>query len=237
MSTGRESLFDALPRYYEDDFVTLIHGDCREMLAALPRADLLLTDPPYGMNLETRRASKRVAGKSAVIAGQAKWSKDSPPVIGDDEPFDPSHLLGTAKHHVIFGGNWFSSRLPDASCWLVWDKLRLGTVTPKWNTAQAELAWTDFGCGVRVFSHLWAGYKRDSEIGEHYHPTQKPVALFQWILDRWTGRGDLILDPYCGSGPVLRAAKNLGRRVIGIELDEAYCQIAAARCAQEVLAA
>lgn len=222
--------------YYQDDAVTLYHGDCREILPGLDRADLLLTDPPYGMSVDTAHASRKPT-RSAVVAGQAKWAKDSRPVHGDDGPFDPSHLLGTAKRHVIFGANWFASRLPDASCWLVWDKLRLGTVTPKWNTAQAELAWTDFDCGVRVYSHLWAGYKRDSEIGEHYHPTQKPVSLMRWIIDRWSGPDDLILDPYCGSGPVLRAAKDLGRRAVGIEIEEAYCAVTAARCAQEVLAA
>jgi site-specific DNA-methyltransferase (adenine-specific) len=86
-----------------------------------------------------------------------------------------------------------------------------------------------------MFTHLWNGYNRDSEIGYHVHPTQKPVALFRWCLDRPTLPGDLILDPYMGSGPIARACHEMGRRYIGIEIEERYCEIAAKRLAQGVL--
>ena len=77
---------------------------------------------------------------------------------------------------------------------------------------------------------------RDSEAGETViHPTQKPIALMSWIIGKWTEPGAMIFDPYTGSGPVLRAAKDLQRHAIGIEIEERYCEIAAKRCAQEVL--
>jgi site-specific DNA-methyltransferase (adenine-specific) len=100
------------------------------------------------------------------------------------------------------------------------------------NTADAELAWTNLGGTVRLYAHLWNGVLRDTEIGYHVHPTQKPVALMAWIIQRWTKPGDVILDPYMGSGPVLRAAKDNGRKAIGIEIEESYCEIAVKRLVQ-----
>jgi site-specific DNA-methyltransferase (adenine-specific)/modification methylase len=211
--------------YYSEGGIEIYHGDCREILPTLARADLLLADPPYGMDVNTAWRDRK----------PGRWAKDRPPVVGDDAAFDPRHLLGAAGHHVIFGANWFSHHLPPASCWISWDKRQGGTLTPGWNASDAELAWTDFDCGVRVFAHLWEGYKRASEIGFHVHPTQKPVALMAWIIDRWTEPGWVVLDPYLGSGTTLRAAKNLGRRAIGIEIEERYCEIAAKRLGQEVM--
>lgn len=220
--------------YYDDGTCTIYHGDCRELLPMLSRADLLVTDPPYGI---TARRGKDDLNLYATRKGAVKWSRDASPVTGDDQPFDPRPLLGTARHHVIFGANYFADLLPSSPAWIVWDRRRGGTVRADWNGAHADLAWTDFAWGVRVFSHLWAGYQRDSEVGEGtLHPTQKPVALMAWIIANWTKPGDLILDPYMGSGPVLRAAKDLRRRAIGIEIEERYCEVAAKRLGQEVLA-
>lgn len=87
---------------------------------------------------------------------------------------------------------------------------------------------------VGVVEHLWEGYKRDSEIGEHFHPTQKPSALMRWCIGL-AGDVATVLDPYMGSGTTLRAAKDLGHRAIGVEVEERYCEIAARRLGQEVL--
>jgi site-specific DNA-methyltransferase (adenine-specific)/modification methylase len=220
--------------YYDDGTCTIYHGDCREVLPYLA-ADLVLTDPPYGQAGRLHaggvvsRARKPPHGKNAGIRPRY-W----PPIAGDDAPFDPEPLLAFPRA-VLFGANWYTDRLPVSGSWIIWDKK--GDGFEGWNGADAELAWTNLGGPVRVFRHRWMGVMRDSEIGQpHLHPAQKPVALMAWIIVNGTKPGDLILDPYMGSGPVLRAAKDLGRRAIGIEIEERYCEIAARRLGQEVLA-
>lgn len=209
-----------LKPYYQDDWVTIYHGDCREILPDLVDCDLVLTDPPYGVRTDTDSATR----------GRRARGITHPPVHGDTTPFNPHHLM-RFRRLVLFGANNYASRLPDSQSWIVWDRLSGDS-----RTADAELAWTNLGGTVRRFGHLWNGVLRDSEIGNHLHPTQKPVALMAWIIARWTRPGQTVLDPYMGSGPVPRAAKDLGRKAIGIEIEERYCEIAAKRCQQEVLA-
>jgi DNA modification methylase len=215
--------------YYQDDHVTIYHGDCRDVLPSIMPADvdLLLTDPPYGVAFTL---PAQVVGKG----NRARLRGGKPPVFDDDKPFDPAHLLRFPRL-VLFGANHYSDKLPVSGGWLVWDKTGGGR-GPDNSFADAELAWTTVVRTPRIFHHLWKGLVRDSEAGESVlHPTQKPVALMAWIIQNWSTAGGLILDPYMGSGPIVRAAKNLGRRAIGIEFEERYCEIAAKRCAQEVL--
>ena len=211
--------------YYDRDGVTIYHADCRDILPSIDPAsvDLLLTDPPYGIGLSTTYKSN---GRGRSNGRHAWVARDHAPVAGDDEPFDPLHLNGY-KRRVLFGANNYAHLLPASQSWLVWDRVSDGD-----DSADAELAWTNLGGTVRIYRHMWTGYRRQSEIGVHIHPTQKPVALMAWILNRWTKPGDLILDPYMGSGPVARAAQLLGRRYIGIELVEDYCKAAVNRLAQ-----
>jgi DNA modification methylase len=199
--------------YYTDDLVTMYHGDCREWM---PEADVIVTDPPYGMGLDTDNRSR----------GGGTFAR----IVGDDADFDPAFLVALGLPMVLFGANHYASRLPDSRSWLVWDK-RDGVLT---NTnADAELAWTNLGGPLRVIRHVWAGMLRDSEQREPtWHPTQKPLAVMRDIILRTKGN---ILDPFMGSGSTLVAAKSLNRRSIGIEIEERYCEIAAQRCSQEVL--
>lgn len=192
--------------------------------------DLLLTDPPYGIAERCDRKSR----KRTALAE----CNDFAQIVGDDAEFDPVPLLAFPKV-VLFGANHFAHKLPPSSSWIVWDKLA-GLTSKRGegfnDNCDAELAWTNLGGTVRTFSHRWMGMLKDSERTEkRQHPTQKPVALMEWIIRKWTNPGDLILDPYMGSGPVLKAAKNTGRRAIGVEIEEAYCRVAAGRLAQEVL--
>lgn len=205
--------------YYESGGITIYWGDCRELLPTLTKVDLLLTDPPYGIALDTTN-DKYKDGISRVA------------VAGDAEPFDPSHLLGFDQA-IIWGGNCFASRLPDWRGWLCWVKTaRNGAAIRQ---ADMELAWTNFVRRSQVFRHLWIGAYKASESGQRaQHPTQKPVELMQWCITR-AGRPALILDPYMGSGSTLRAAKNLNLAAIGIEIEERYCEIAARRLDQEAL--
>jgi DNA modification methylase len=204
--------------YYERDGITIYHGDCREITPSLAY-DCVLADPPYGISHPT---NYRARGRSNLAL-----CADYPMVFGDDAPFNPGPWLSVPA--ILWGANHFGSRLPDSSGWLVWDKLRPDTL----DQSRAELAWSSAHSGVRVFTHLWHGMMKASERGESYHPTQKPVALMAWCIS-FLPEG-VILDPYMGAGPTLRAALDMGRRAIGIEIEERYCELAAKRLAQMVL--
>lgn len=210
--------------YYRDDWATIYHGDCRDIAPDID-CGLVLTDPPYGIDHPT---DYRTRGRDG-IAG----CNDYPPVYGDDSDFDPRWLLDIGGARILWGANHYAHRLPPQSGWLVWDKERPDDL----DQATCELAWTDCVKGVRRFRHLWHGAMRASENDSSLlHPTQKPVELMQWCLSlRWTNDYRTVLDPYMGSGATLVASKNMSRRVIGIEIQEQYCEIAAERLSQGVL--
>ena len=216
--------------YYSDGSVTIYHGDCRDLLPRLPRPDMLIADPPYGISLRTDYEA--TYGKPKAISAKRH---NHAPVYGDDEPFDPSHLLGF-PNLFLFGANYYRDRLPNEGGWLLWDKVCSNEVKRLASWSDGEMAWTNCFRGVRIFRHAWNGFSRSSENSYHVHPTQKPVVLMRWIIDRYGPDADLIIDPYMGSGPTLRAAKDCGRKAIGIEYEEQYCEIAAKRMGQEVLA-
>lgn len=210
--------------YYQDDWATIYHGDCRELLPYLPPVGLVLTDPPYGINY-----------KHGLRKGGIALGVDGHSIEGDDIPFDPMHLIKAfyGVPMIIWGGNHFADRLPASPGWLVWDKRDGG---PQMDQADAELAWTNFLTVARVFSRRWSGAVRGGreQAEGRIHVNQKPVALMQWCM----GFSDdgTILDLYVGSGSTLVAAKDLGRQSIGVELNEENCEIAAQRLSQEVMA-
>lgn len=213
--------------YYSDDAVTIYHGDCREILPHVMVADLLLTDPPYGIGMD---AGMRGGGYDG-------FGRRAPRVPRryeggwDDSPPDADTMaaaLRAAKLHIVWGGNYLAGILPPAPKWLVWDKQQ---TMPSYS--DAELAWTTLpGVSVKMFRYCGAGLMAREKV--RVHPTQKPVALMEWCI-RIAPDARLILDPFMGSGSTLVAAKNLGRRAIGIEIEERYCEIAAQRLAQGVL--
>ncbi len=209
---------------YDVDGITIYHADCADVLPDIdPKSvDLLLTDPPYGIRVNTDYTSR---GHRKKVASVNNW----PSVHGDTDLFDPTPLLPFGRL-VLWGANNYADKLSPSPSWIVWDRDSGGS-----DTADAELAWTNLGGTVRKFRHLWNGVCRDSEIGFHVHPTQKPVALMRWIVEKWTEPGDLILDPYMGSGPVARACADLGRRYIGIEIVEEYVDAAINRLGQMAL--
>ena len=218
--------------YYEQDGITIYHADCRDVLPTLEPGsiDLVLTDPPYGIALDTANGSRK--------RGSLARANDYAPVAFDHEPFDPSPLLDY-RRLILFGANHFASRLPESASWLVWDKtagLRSNRPIGFNDNADAELIWTNIGGPVRVLGHQWIGLMKATERAEaRLHPTQKPVALLRWLIQHYTKPADLVFDPYLGSGSTLRAALDTGRRAIGIEIEERYCEIAAKRLQQAVL--
>jgi DNA modification methylase len=211
----------------KDHSVQLYLGDCLEILPRLNLSDIgvLLTDPPYGINHPCNYAERGKDKRPNKLAKCINWEN----VVGDDTPFDPAHLVALGLPTVLWGGNNYASRLPDSSGWLVWDKKR----SPHLDQSTCELAWTNCIKGVRIFHHLWDGMLKASEQAKTYHPTQKPVALMDWVLThRWVPLGK-VLDPFMGSGPVGVAAARLERGYIGIEINEMYFNTAKQRIEKE----
>ena len=203
--------------YYQDEAVTIYHGDCRDILPSIGKVDLVLTDPPYGIGGVWKGgfSEKHGWGKAAKTAAlRNEW--DAKPA--SQELID--WVVSLAPDVVIWGGNYFN--LPSSRGWLVWNK-------PERNftLAEAELAWTNRDAVIRVFDC----HRSDSD---REHPTQKPISLMRWCLGFYPNAG-VILDPFMGSGTTIRAALDLSRKAIGIEIEERYCEIAANRCRQMVL--
>jgi site-specific DNA-methyltransferase (adenine-specific) len=118
--------------------------------------------------------------------------------------------------------------LPDRKGWLAWRKLA-------YYVADLEFAWTSCVSSPVFIQHEWRGATRGVEHGDHFHPTQKPLAVMRWCLGLLPDGTSVVGDPYMGSGSTLRAAKDLGMKAVGVEIEERYCEIAAKRLAQEVL--
>lgn len=210
--------------YYQDDHITIYHGDCREILPELEPVDLVLTDPPYGIKMDKGFSGFGGFGKPILRRRyeQDNWDKTRP----DSIVFE--RCISAGKMSIIWGGNFFADILPQSTHWIFWDKLQ---TMPSFG--DGELAWTNSGRkSIRKVTIQWNGLigKEDSR----YHPTQKPIKLLTWCIVNYTP-SDTVLDPFMGSGTTLRAAKDLGRKAIGIEIEEKYCEIAAKRMAQEVL--
>ncbi len=199
-----------------------------ERVAAGDKIALVAADPPYGVREGTRRAAKG-RGKAfgsrrdgSKLRGPGKFvpSLDFAPVVGDDKPFDPAPLVERFPRLILWGANHYADRLPPSPSWIVWDK-RDGSRPD--DNADCELAWSNLGGPSRLCHHTWRGMVKASEQGERrLHPTQKPAALAEWFLERWTARGDLVLDPFAGAGYVLIGAEQTGRLAAGIEIVPSY---------------
>lgn len=200
--------------------VTLYLGDCREILPTLGKVDAVVTDPPYGVALDTDN-SRFSGGHAASIArrGNGRGPAGGLPIVGDSEPFDPRHILiGTEQ--VIWGWHNFPDALPRGTC-LVWLKRNddaFGSFL-----SDAETGWFSRGHGVYCFRDL----TNNAIAKDRVHPTQKPESLMRWSIERT--KGHIILDPYMGSGTTGVAAVRLGRRFIGIEIEPKYFETACRR--------
>lgn len=208
--------------YFSTNNGVLLHGDCLEVMKELDiKADLCLTDPPYGIGEDGKSNHSR-----GCIAETTKFT----PKDWDNKPLSKEQFLQMREssiNQIIFGGNYFVDFLHSTSCWIVWDKDNGAT-----DFADCELAWTSFNSAVRKFKWRWQGMlqeKGGSQKEKRYHPTQKPVELMKWCLEKYSKTGDLILDPFAGSGTTAIACELLGRRWVLIEQDESYCAIAAKR--------
>lgn len=197
--------------YYSEAGITIYHGDCREVLPSVT-ADVMVTDPPYGM------------------AYDSGWRTDNP-VRGDRgiKVRDDVLMEWGARPAIVFGGRMCPRPVTYREV-LVWDKggwPGMGDLSFPWGPSHEEVyvLGTAFSGPRRVLRHARL-------TGTLQHPTEKPLGLITDLVAYTIGT---ILDPFMGSGTTLRAAKDLGRRAIGIEIEEKYCEIAANRLRQEVL--
>lgn len=196
---------------------TLIRADCLEVLPALARVDAVVTDPPYGMNLDTDFSRMWNWGDKPGNAYE--------PVIGDSQRFNPAPFL-IGKHHVFFGAQYFCHSLPERGGWIVFNKRGGGAPSPIC-FGDCELAWCDAIQSVRMHSQVWHGVSRWSLEGT-LHPTQKPVGLMQFCIEQTRTTGT-VLDPFMGSGTTGVACIRTGRKFIGIEIEPRYFDTACKR--------
>jgi DNA modification methylase len=237
--------------YYQDEAVTIFHGDCREILPGLRCVDHLITDPPYSAHTH----AKQWIGASLTDKGMKRVST-AHKGLGFDSLTDEIRAFISAEAMRL------STRWDLAFCdiesihlWrddfqeagldyvrsCIWDKV---DSAPQFTGDRPAAACEAFVCAHKPGKKRWNGGGRrnmfrhpvNGEKGAKPHPSTKPLPLMLEILSLFTDPGETILDPFMGSGTTLRAAKDLGRKAIGIELEEKYCEIAARRMGQEVLA-
>jgi site-specific DNA-methyltransferase (adenine-specific) len=206
-------------------------GDCLDFMREMPdkSIDLILTDPPYGIGEGSSKNKHRIPitkfGKAPGLTGgrippptdygEIEWDSKPP----GEEYF--TEIMRVSKNQIIFGGNYFP--LPPSPCWIVWDKDNGAS-----DFADCELAWTSFKSAVRKFKWRWSGLLQEDMVHKEkrVHPTQKPLPLMEWCLEKYSKPGDIVLDPFMGSGTTMVACKKLGREYIGIDNVMEYFNIA-----------
>ena len=217
--------------YYQDDACTIYHGDCREILPQLEPVDLVLTDPPYGVDWQSNRRQEkheRIANDSDL-----SWLCDAfAKIYSCLKPDSLAISFYGWPDAEYFLMAWKQSGFVPKSH-IVWVKDNIGL---GWFTrGQHEQAYLLTKGSPSKPETAISDVLRAQGTGNDLHPTQKPESLIGQMLAPFTRPGDTVLDPFMGSGTTLRAAKDLGRKAIGIEIEEKYCEIAVKRLAQEVL--
>ena len=191
--------------------IELLHCDCMEYMATVPDKyfDLSIVDPPYGIGDEKLTSGGTWAAK--YKKGDCSWD-----VAPDSSYF--LELMRVSKNWIVWGGNYFSHNLPAARCFIVWRKLQmLGMHT----MADCELALTSMDKNAKIYN--------GNNSGDRIHPTQKPVALYEWLLTNYAKKGQKVLDTHLGSGSSAIAAHYFGVDFVGCELDKDYFEAAKAR--------
>lgn len=211
----------------------LYNVDCMQGMKEFPDKyfDLAIVDVPYGIGESNKaylRGGKQPGNALAASAEYTRkqWDKQPPPA----EYF--TELMRVSKNQIIWGANHFISRIPfDSSCWIVWDKDNGAN-----DFADCELAWTSFNTAVRRYKYRWHGMLQENmkEKEVRIHPTQKPVALYAWLLERYAKYGDVILDTHVGSASSLVACYRCGFHFVGFEIDPEYYKAANERLSAEM---
>ena len=196
--------------------LTITNEDNMRLMARYPDNyfDLAIVDPPYGLGEDGAKNHSRSNAARATMYTPKKWDISAP----NKDYF--IELKRVSKNVIIWGANHFIEKIPNSnsSCWIVWNKENSG------NFADCELAYTDFYTAVRMFSFRWNGMLQGDMKNKEtrIHPTQKPVALYKWILDKYGKEGDKILDTHLGSGSIAIACHDYGFELTSCELDKEY---------------
>ncbi len=211
--------------------IKLYNQNCMTPMRDMPDKafDLAIVDPQYGVNIGTSVGGGKPFGTKGTTNRGAEFIvpkiyrgfDDSR--IPEKEYFE--ELMRVSKNQIIFGGNYFIDHLRNTPCFIVWDKDNSG------NFADCELAWASFKTAVRIFKYRWNGMLQEhmahKEIRQH--PTQKPVALYKWLLKNYAKDGDKILDTHLGSGSINVACYDMGFDLTGYEIDKDYYDAAVKR--------
>ena len=213
--------------YFETALGCLYNMDCLEFMKTMEdkSVDLVLTDPPYGIGIAPEGWVRDGMMAQPKQYDKVNWDSQTPP----QECFN--EIQRVSKKQIIFGGNYFTDKLPPAKCWICWDK----QIPKGFTKAQIELAWTNLTTYSRLYSVLWHGMIRVRDQGqeERHHPTEKPFRLIRQIIRELAKDNEVILDPYLGGGTTAVVCEKLSRKWIGIEISEKYCEIAAKRINSE----
>ena len=195
--------------------------DCMELMKQYPDKyfDLAIVDPPYGISIHKMNFTQSVKGgvaKRKDYSDITDWDSNTP----NAEYF--AELQRVSKNQIIWGWNYFVENLTSCKCYIVWDKKTEDKYSNDF--ADCETAWTSFNKPAKVYRHLWSGMlqqnMKDKEL--RIHPTQKPVALYEWILQKYAKPNDLILDTHLGSGSSRIGAYKGGFNFVGFEIDQEY---------------
>jgi len=217
--------------------------DCLKFMKSLPDNyfDLVLTDPPYGINIGKMLNLKKGSQKKGkwYTKDYSNHNLDWDQKVLHKKYFD--EIIRISKNQIVFGGEHLCINLPRSRCWIVWDK----RVEDKYTNdfADCELAWTSFDKPTKIFRYMWNGFLQGfpGQVGntkhkeKRVHPTQKPVALGRWLLKKFAKKDDKVFDPFAGSGSFLVACKQLGYNFVGCEINKDYVEIARKRLKQETL--
>lgn len=207
-------------------------GDCTvkenvDRLMQGEKADMVFTDPPYGMNLDTDFNSQSWSGSgNASTSNPKQKGKTYKPVIGDDKDFDPSpifEMFGETAEIFIWGADYYYQRLPPGGTFMVWDKNNGNEGADRMIGSGFEFCWTKKKHKKSMCRIFYRG--TFGEDKKRIHPTQKPVSLAKWFFERWGKEAKLIWDGYLGSGSTLIACEKTGRKCYGLEIDCHYVDI------------
>ncbi len=203
--------------------ITLYNCDCMQLLKETPDKyyELAIVDPPYGIGADksNNNAGSREKNNGWKAYKETDWDNEIP----KKEYW--AELFRISKNQIVWGGNYMTEFLKPSMGWVIWDKGQRD-----FSLADGEMAWTSFDKAMRIFTYSRGKHLADkNKEGGGIHPTQKPVALYKWLLKNYAKEGDKILDTHCGSGSIAIATHYMGFSLTACELDKEYFDSAVER--------